>query len=262
MKTPSPEILQSVAVQAARRGGLHALTNKERRDEIHQSFSHDVKLELDIECQRIIEQTITSACPGHRIVGEEDTGTESNRGNGLEWIIDPIDGTVNFSHGLPIWCCSVAVRSDTEVLAGAVFAPELNLLYEASINTPALCNGTPITVSETDALLKSLVFTGADKDEKTTAFRFFNAIADKVQRPRISGSAALDICQVAAGNADGYFEPKIYIWDIAAAALILRQAGGTHITFDQPEEHALSCLATTGKIHSHLLELLEPEISG
>ena len=256
---PSPLTLQAMAVQAARRGGMHALKNKERRTEVHQALEHDVKLQLDIECQSIIEQVISSAYPSHRILGEEETGNAVGGNDELEWIIDPIDGTVNFSHGLQNWCCSVAVRKNDLVIAGAVFAPELNLLYETSIDQPALCNGSEIKVSQTGEIKKALVFTGADKDEKSGVepFRFFHSIAEQVQRPRISGSAALDICQVAAGHAEGYFEPKIYIWDIAAAGLILEQAGGKIEPMWHRAGHSMACLATNGKIHAPLLDTLK-----
>lgn len=261
-QTLSPTQLQAMAVRAARRGGTHACTNKLRRSDVHKQLAHDVKLQLDLECQEIIQHEILSTYPDHTILGEEDTHSESSGGGEYEWIVDPIDGTVNFSHNQLIWCCSVAVRKSGHVLAGAVYAPELNLLFEASTDTPALCNGDIIEVSKTTDLKRSLVFTGADKDEERddAPFRFFLRISQAVQRPRISGSAALDICQVAAGRADGYFEPKIYIWDIAAAGLILQQAGGTVQPLWLRSGHRMACLATNGTIHAplrnHLSSLL------
>ena len=151
---PSLVALQALAVQAVRRGGAHALANKHRRNEIHEALDHDVKLELDLECQRIIETIIGNAFPTHRILGEEDTGATVTGTADYQWIIDPIDGTVNFSHDQLIWCCSVAVRRGETVLAGAVYAPELDLLFEASAESPALCNGTPIYPSTTSELPK------------------------------------------------------------------------------------------------------------
>lgn len=226
--SPAPEILLACATAAARRAGSHALRNKAlRRDDVLRLEANDVKLALDRECQEIVTGVLRRCFPDHSVLGEEDTGN-ADPVREWNWVVDPIDGTVNFFHGGRHWCCSVAARRGEEVLAGAVFAPELNLLFEASVNTPACCNGVPIGVSRTASVEEALVQTGADRLEPASRenFRFLNRIAAHVQRPRISGSAALDICEVARGGADAYFESSIYLWDIAAADLILRRAGG------------------------------------
>jgi myo-inositol-1(or 4)-monophosphatase len=259
---PTPSSLLATAVLAARRAGTHALTQRNRRHEANLVARHDVKLQLDVECQAVATETVLASFPDHGVLGEEDTPetAATSAGSPYEWIIDPIDGTVNFFHGNPYWCCSVAVRRDGEMLAGCVYAPSMNLLFEGAIDQPARCNGEIIHVSDTPDLTMSNVHTGADKDAKpgSQPFRFFNCIAGLVQRPRICGAAALDICQVAAGGADAFFEPSIYIWDIAAADLILRRAGGSGTILRQFGRHRLAYLASNGRIHAPLAAALEP----
>ena len=257
----TPRALQAVAVMAARRAAEHAASNAHRRTEVHTRFRNDVKLQLDLECQEIAQETILAACPGHAILGEEEVSASSAADDSSDWrwVIDPIDGTVNFSHGLPLWCCSVAVQYRGRTQAGAVVAPEMGWIVEASVETPARCNGEAIRVSSQAELGGALVQTGADKSESPQAvpFRFFNRIANVVQRPRISGSAAIDISLVAMGKAEGYFEPSIFTWDIAAAGLILERAGGRTSVMKNFGEHRMAFLATNGHIHAALERLLK-----
>jgi myo-inositol-1(or 4)-monophosphatase len=265
MSTPDTDELLDCAIDAARTAAGHALANAGRRTEIAQSFSHDVKLKLDIECQHEAESVIRKRFPDHPILGEESGSTDNTEINGnpgeseFLWIIDPIDGTVNFSHGLPLWCCSVAVRRQDTVVAGAVYAPELDNLYSASINRKAMLNGSEIAVSKVRNLSDSIVMTGMDKEitPDVPPFEIFQRIALNTQKARIMGSAALDICHVACGKADGYFESGIYIWDIAAAGLVVRQAGGkTAMTDPEKETWRLSFVASNGHIHSELRNLV------
>src|ERR1700690_2741130 len=145
VKMPPASDLLACAVGAARAAGLHALQNEGRRGEVAQSLAHDVKLNLDTECQVKAEQVIRLAYPEHAILGEEG-GAEGDAATPL-WIIDPIDGTVNFSHGLSYWCSSIAVQIGGKMVAGAVYAPVLNELFTASSEQTACCNDEPISVS-------------------------------------------------------------------------------------------------------------------
>ncbi len=218
--------LLEAAIDFARQGGSYALENTHRRGEIHKQTPNDIKLKLDFETQEQIEKAIQKRFPGSRILGEEGD-TEGDASKPL-WIVDPIDGTVNFSHGLPLWCCSVAVEHDGKTVAGAVYVPVLDECYSASINGPATCNGEIITVSEEKSLDKTIMVTGLPKNmgHGNRASAYFHALAEKVQRPRIFGSAAIDLCFTACGRCDLYMEHGIYIWDVAAGMIILQQAGG------------------------------------
>ena len=236
--------LLDLAICAAESAGNHALANKDRRTEANETFAHDIKLVLDLECQKIAEAVILSEFPEHSILGEEDI--RQNPEGDYEWIIDPIDGTMNYTHGFPYWCVSIAVRRNERVLAGCVFAPESNEYYTAHIEDSAKCNGVPIQVSETHYLDEAMVFTGISKHMNTNQEPHFNAfkmLALNTRKLRINGSAALDLCHVAAGHADGFFETNLYLWDHAAAGLIAEQAGAVLSLYPlRHEPHACGVL--------------------
>ncbi len=254
-------VLLDTAVAAAHAAGTHALTNWRRRGEVFKRTAHDVKLQLDLEAQEQAERVIRTRFPDHAILGEEseEQARPLPSASALEqWIIDPIDGTVNFSHGLPWWCSSVAVRRGEELLAGAVFAPALDEIFTAALGSPAARNGAPIRVSAVATLDQALVMTGLDQKagHQGPPFETFRRLSAAVQRVRVMGSAALEICRVAAGQADGYFESGIFIWDIAAASLIVRQAGGSTEILDRFEGHRLRFLASNGCLHAALRHLV------
>jgi myo-inositol-1(or 4)-monophosphatase len=255
----TPTALLAVARLAACAAGDHARLNLARRHDTNSLDRHDVKHKLDVECQQVATETILRAFPGDDVLGEETAGAESPPPAGAEWIIDPIDGTVNFFHGLPLWCCSVAVRVNGVMTAGAVYAPELGYCFEAACDAPARCNGAPIGVSATARLDHATVHTGCDKHvDPARVFCFFSSIAEVAQRPRLLGSAALDICLVACGKADAYFENGIYLWDMAAAGLILERAGGRCETLKERGGYRRAVLATNGALHAPLRARLLP----
>jgi myo-inositol-1(or 4)-monophosphatase len=229
--------LLDVAICAAEAAGKHAMENKHRRTEATETFSHDVKLVLDAECQKIAEGVIASEFPDHSILGEEDI--RQNLAQAYEWIIDPIDGTINYTHGFPYWCCSIAVRHNQKVLAGCVYAPEFGDYYTAHIEESAKLNGEPIKASDTRNLQDALIHTGLSKQIETAndpQFEMFRMLAINTQKLRINGAAALDLCHVAAGSGDGFFENGIYLWDFAAAGLIAEQAGAALSLYPKENE--------------------------
>lgn len=258
---PQARLLE-VAVNAARAAGRHAAGNLARRQESILVAAHDVKLALDVECQRIAERAILASFPDHAILGEETAGATAPDHSPYVWIIDPIDGTVNFSHGLPFWCCSVAVQHRGRTAAGAVFAPALGELYTATATGPALRNGQPIHVSKTDRLEAALVMTGLDQklSRRMKRLALFKAIAESVRKARVMGAAALDACRVAAGQADAYFESGIYTWDVAAAGLVVERAGGQIEALASPGPHRLVFLASNGHIHQPMKRLIKTHL--
>jgi len=257
---PQLDDLLECATACARAAGNHALANWSRRSEVCQAFAHDVKLRLDVECQAQADAVIRVRFPAHEILGEETVPDRPRAGPPAEfvWIVDPIDGTVNFSHGFPVWCCSVAVQRRGEVVAGVVYAPALAALYQVTLDGPALCNGSPLRVSAVDSLASALVFTGMDKnfDPALPPYALFERLAARTQKARIVGAAALDLCQVAAGHGDGYFEAGIYLWDVAAAGLMVRRAGGRAEILGHQPGNRLRFLATNGRIHEALKNLV------
>lgn len=225
--------------------------------------AHDVKLKLDLECQEIIWDIIRSHYPFHAILAEEsaDKGQPADdpHQSPYTWIVDPIDGTVNFSHGLPWWCSSVAVTRGGVTVAAAVYAPSTGELFTAARGGRSCCNGTPLAVSTVKTLKESMVLTGLDQKftRNDQRLKRFLAISDNVQKARVIGAAALDMCRVAAGQSDGYFEAGIYIWDEAAASLIVELAGGRSETLAEPSRHRRIQLATNGHIHTELKTLIQ-----
>ncbi|MGQ9661655.1 MAG: inositol monophosphatase family protein [Kiritimatiellia bacterium] len=257
--------LLTCAIRAASAAADYAYREQNRRHEVFLATRHDVKLRLDLECQMRAVEKIREEYPQHRIVGEEDAVLSSRsiskaaRHMEFEWVVDPIDGTVNFSHGLRDWCSSVAVRCGGRTLAAVVYAPALGELYCAQSDGPALCNDKPLRVSSTAKLCDALVLTGLDYHgaRRSRRFAIFEQIARICRRTRIRGAAALDICQVAAGRADAYFEAGIYLWDVAAAGLIVERAGGLAETIWQGPAHRLWFLATNGHIHGEFKRAIQ-----
>lgn len=254
MNTPQNQQLLEVCIEAARTAGLHALENIHRREETLETFEHDIKLVMDRECQTVAEQVVHARFPGHAVLGEE--GSISNE-HEFEWVIDPIDGTANYTRGLPTWCCSVAVRRDGTVLAGCVYVPVTDECFTATAGGPALLNGQPIRASNVPTLGKSTFFGGLTKDIDPRAVALFSDLAPRVSKIRIIGCAALDACQVACGRSDGYYEAGLYIWDIAAAGLIAERAGARITEWPRGEKHGVRFLCSAPAIHSDLKIIIE-----
>lgn len=243
--------LLECAISAAQAAGQHAVAQQHRRREADEILAHDVKLALDKECQETAEGIIHRAYPGHAILGEESTTEEVND---WQWVIDPIDGTVNYFHGLPWWCSSVAVAYQKKVLAGAVCIPPLGHLYTATAEGPALLNGNPIHVSSTSCLSEAMVATGLSKVllGQKPGMELFEVLSHRARKLRLMGAAAIDICHVASGALDGYFEASIYWWDIAAAGLIAERAGACTERLVEYDGHRMAFMATNRAIHAEL----------
>jgi myo-inositol-1(or 4)-monophosphatase len=254
MNEPTNQQLLEICIEAAKAAGAHALNHLDRREEVIESFDHDVKLVMDRECQTVAEGVVHSYFPDHAVLGEEGAiETE----NAVEWVVDPIDGTANYTRGFPYWCCSLAVRYKGNVLAGCVYVPPLNECYSATIDSPALCNGEPIHSSSIPTLKQATFFAGLTKDIDPRAIDFFGDMAPRVSKIRMLGCAAIDICHVACGRSDGYFEPGLYLWDVAAAGLIARRAGAITSEWPRVEEHGVRFLCSTQSIHSEIKTTVE-----
>ncbi len=229
----------------------------------HKSSSIDPVTEVDKEAEKIIVDIIKKHYPDHTILGEEGgtKGTESE----YRWIIDPLDGTVNFTHGFPIYCVSIGVEYMDTLVAGVVYDPNLDELYTAERGKGAFLNGNPIRVSETDSLIQSILITGFPYDihdnPDNTVERFVDFLMN-AQAIRRLGSAAIDLCYIAAGRGDGFWEAFIQPWDIAAGILLIEEAGGKVTDFEGNPIGADSprVLATNGKIHDAMLEILRKRL--
>jgi myo-inositol-1(or 4)-monophosphatase len=181
----------------------------------------------DLAAERLIVDELARRFPDHRVVAEEEGGRAASGDH--EWIVDPLDGTVNFAHGLPIFCVSIAVRRGDELLAGVVHAAALRETYEAEHGGGARRNGAAIRVSRNAELREALLATGFAYRRNEVAennVRQFDDLILRCRDIRRTGSAALDLACVAAGHLDAYWEPWLNAWDIAAGALLVAEAGG------------------------------------
>lgn len=191
------------------------------------SEAHDIKLELDRRCQTLIEKILLRSFPEFAIYGEESISGDPNAP--YQWIIDPIDGTVNFFYGIPHFAISIALRHGKEIVVGVIYDPMRNELWEATRGERVTLNGHPIHVSHRTKLSESAVSVGLSKTAATIekAAPQFLKMVRSVKKCRLMGSATLDIAYVACGRFDAYIENQISLWDIAAGVLMVEMAGGT-----------------------------------
>lgn len=219
----------------------------------------DLVTEADVQSEAVIIDTISQAFPEHAILAEE-SGTHA--GSGGRWIIDPLDGTTNFFHNLPLFCVSIAFAEKDTILAGFVLAPLLGELFIGIKGQGAELNGTPISVSTTATLTDSLLVTGFPYDHQTIfepLMARFGRCLTATQGVRRLGSAALDLCYVASGRFDGFWEQHLKPWDTAAGYLVAAEAGARITNFsDTPYSvDADEIVCTNGAIHGDLINLLE-----
>jgi myo-inositol-1(or 4)-monophosphatase len=215
----------------------------------------DIVTAADKAAERLLINHIKERYPEHSILSEE-SGADVHNGE-YRWVIDPLDGTTNFSQGLPLFCVSIGIEHNGETVAGVVFAPYLNEMFHAVRGEGAYLNGTPIKVSGKDTLERSVVATGFPVDKAVNPDNNIDNVArimPQLRGLRRLGSAAIDLCYVSAGFLDGYWEMGLHSWDVSAGLLILEEAGG-EFTYFRADRH-ISVLAATPAVHDLLLPLL------
>ena len=273
-----------IAVSAAHGAGQLMRANSRAPKNINSSTQHDIKLELDVRCQKLIEKTLRSAYPRMAILGEEgvlgDTQAEHR------WVVDPIDGTVNFTYGIPHCCVSIALQvrsakfkvqgrkapwghaplrgsrykvsadSDAayDTVVGVVYDPFCDELWTAVRGRPAYLNGKTICVSQRSRLDEAIVSIGFAKYRTTLnqMLPVLNRLVHRVRKIRVMGAAALALTYVASGRMDAYVEAGIRLWDIAAGGLILECAGGDFWHEPMPGKHKFRIMANNGLLRGKL----------
>jgi myo-inositol-1(or 4)-monophosphatase len=257
-----PPIYLATAIEAVTRAGEVQLARFGTDLRVDKKGAIDLVTEIDIAIEREFRAMIAERFPDHVVLGEEfESRGDRDATPAYCWVFDPVDGTTNYAHGLPIFCSSLALEIDGTIAVGAVYDPTRRELFTAERGQGAWLNGQPLRVSSADTLLDSLLVTGfhygiqRDPEELVSLFREFITKARAVRR---LGSAALDLCYVAAGRFDGYWESKIQPWDVSAGAVIVTEAGGTVTTVNgEPfRSRAGSVLATNGHIHGLMLETI------
>lgn len=231
MNTKEYRLALVEAVAAARAVGALLRHNLHRPKKANSESLHDIKLQLDVRSQELIERRLRRRFPEVAVLGEE--GNRGTTGAAERWVIDPIDGTVNYAYGIPHACVSIALQSrgehDYETVLGVVYDPFVDECWTALRGGPARLNGRVIRVSEHRRWSEAIVTFGFAKSRKSleAMLPLFHQLVHRVRKIRIMGSAALALAYVAAGRMDAYFEPGVRLWDIAAGGLILECAGGT-----------------------------------
>ena len=245
------------ACEAARLSGEIIKKNFMKQKEI--SFKGRINLvtDVDFKSEETIINHIKTLHPDHDIITEESI--QEDRGLPCRWIIDPLDGTVNYAHDYPIVAVSIGLEINGSIEIGVVFNPIMNEFFSARKGEGAFLNDNPIFVSKTDSLKKSLLATGFPYDISESSennLSYFNHIIKHAQGVRCDGSAALNICYCAMGRFDGYWEIKIAPWDIAAGILITEEAGGvvTNLQGGPLNIFEGEIVASNGKIHKELLK--------
>jgi len=240
------------AIEAAYEAGKLLKKNFGAVQAVNDATHHDIKLEMDEQAQRLITRVILAAFPDHSILGEEGLAGDSRAE--VRWVVDPLDGTVNYFYGIPHYAVSIAAQQRKgdrwQTLAGVVYDPELDEMFAASQNSPATVNGQPIQVSGRTELAEAILSIGFFKSPETIrrALVDFSQLIQQVRKVRIQGAAALDCVYVACGRYDGYLEYGIKLWDICAGQLILEQAGGVAEITPAAETHTFNTRMTNGKL--------------
>jgi myo-inositol-1(or 4)-monophosphatase len=251
----------TVAKRAAKEAGKILLSYMGKLEHVEYKGRRDPVSEADKASEKRVAEIIREAFPAHGFLAEEKTSWDG-KDKSARWIVDPLDGTVNYAHGYPHFSVSIAFERDGEVLAGVVFDPVKKDLFSAVKGGGAFLNGKPIHVSKTRTLIKSLLVTGFPYDIESRpkeVLEPFNRMVLASQGVRRDGSAALNLCYLACGRFDGYWEMGLKPWDTAAGMLILREAGGVVTDFKgepfKPEMQEI--LASNGKIQKEMTEVLE-----
>lgn len=245
----------------ARQAGAILREGFGRQHQVDHKGVTDIVTEVDRQSEEFLTSQILSRFPGDSIQGEENGLTQGN--NHRVWYIDPLDGTVNFAHGMPIFSVSLACAWDGTVQLGVVYDPIRDEMFSAQRGKGAWLNDAPIHVSETAELIDALLVTGFPytiREQMATNLDHFANFSVRVQSLRRLGSAALDLCYVAAGRLDGYWEIGIKSWDIAAGGLILEEAGGCITTLRGDAQYfkpPYDMVCANPKLHPQMLEVLQ-----
>jgi myo-inositol-1(or 4)-monophosphatase len=245
---PNSASLRLLAEQVARRAGDAIRKAKDDSLLVDSAEQHDIKLELDRRIQEQIRREIIAAYPEHGFLGEE--GGEAASPGQHEWVVDPIDGTVNLFYGIPHYAVSVACRLDGRSLAGAIYDPNRDEMFSTHAGGGSSCNGKKLQVAKRLKLEEAVIALGFSKGKATIdkCLELYQFYGGRVRKMRAMGSAALDLAYVAAGRLDAYIEQGVSIWDVAAGALLVEEAGGqVRVTAGDPKGK-LHLVASNGRI--------------
>jgi myo-inositol-1(or 4)-monophosphatase len=260
--TPPDPLFLATATEIVLRAGDIQMSRRESGFRIDKKGTIDLVTEVDFECERMCRAVIAERFPDHGVLAEElssgpgEAATSSHR-----WVFDPLDGTTNYAHGLPIFCSSLSLEIDGRAEVGAVFDPTRRELFTAERGEGAFLNGSALRVSSTADVLDSLLVTGFPYDvhnQGTDLVELFGAFLSQARAVRRLGSAALDLCYVAAGRFEAFWEQHLKPWDVSAGALIVTEAGGRVTGMDGSpfDPVAAHLVASNGHLHEAMLAVI------
>lgn len=257
---PLDPLLLATAVEAVVRAGDLQMAGFGGELRVDKKGTIDLVTEIDVAVERMFRAMIRERFPGHRVLAEELGGGEEPASR-FCWIFDPLDGTTNFAHGLPIFCSSLALEADGRIEIAAVYDPTRQELFTAERGEGARLNGAPLRVSASATLIDSLLCTGFPYDVHGALDEVVGLFGDFVGRARAVrrlGSAAIDLCYVAAGRLDGFWEQRLQPWDVAAGTLLVEEAGGrvTGLDGSPLDVRAGHVLASNGRIHDQMIDTI------
>lgn len=259
---PTREGIKETAIEAARIAGTILREHARTGFRVEHKDTVNLVTDADRRAEQAVVDVIKKAYPTHHILAEEQ-GLRAGRESPYKWVIDPLDGTTNFAHGFPAYCVSIGLEYRGRGILGIVLDPTRQELFVAEADQGASLNGTPLRVSRTAALDRALLVTGFAYDIRESTqnnLDHFARFALRAQGIRRTGSAALDLCYVAAGRFDGFWEIKLHPWDTAAGALIVVEAGGRVTDFKggRFSIYGQEIVASNGLVHDEMLAVLTP----
>ncbi|MBA3881140.1 MAG: inositol monophosphatase [Chthoniobacterales bacterium] len=215
------------AIDAARAAGELLRQNFHQPLRVNSSEAHDIKLEIDVQAQALITNLLLEKFPQHALYGEE--GIVGDQSAEHQWVVDPLDGTVNYFYGIPHFCISIALRYRGEVVAGVIYDPMREELWAVQKGGRPTLNGAPFRVSSRGALAEAVISVGLSKTSATidAGIPLLQDMVHRARKCRLMGSAALDMAYVACGRFDAYIEQGISLWDVAAGWILIETAGGS-----------------------------------
>jgi myo-inositol-1(or 4)-monophosphatase len=261
--TPSLDLISPMQAMAREAGGL-LMGYFKQHVKIEYKGDVDLVTVADRQSEALILERIRHQFPTHDVMGEE--GTRIETGSEYQWYVDPLDGTTNFAHGFPVFCVSLAVERRGRRIAGVIYDPTRDEMFSAELGSGARLDDKKIHVSATPSLGESLVATGfpSHKRHKNPNIYFYHQITLRTHGVRRAGSAALDLCNVASGRFDGFWEFNLNPWDTAAGVLMVEEAGGRVTDFSGGAFQIASreTLASNGLVHDALLHEFEEIFAG
>lgn len=237
------------AIGAAQKAGDLLRKNFGRPLDVSAFEAHDIKLDLDVRSQELITEHLLGLFPTHSLYGEE--GIAGNQQSPYQWIVDPIDGTVNYFYNIPHFCISIALRHQDQIVAGVIYDPIRDEMWQGEKGGPPLFAGGVCSVSARRRLSDAIVSVGFAKSKATidTGLPLLEKMVYRARKCRLMGSAALDMAYVACGRLDAYIEQSVSLWDVAAGKLLVESAGGfVQLTERSDAKDKFSIIASNGKI--------------